>query len=134
MAEELEEQSDETDESSEESTEKEVSEIATEKMGNFFSPEAVIMMLLAIILDLTGFIILCFGLDDVGILDVIGLILIGGWMLSRSGQITVTKGAKKAGGKIFKRLGISFVGELIPYFGNVAPCWTLAVYFQLKSQ
>jgi hypothetical protein len=76
----------------------------------------------------------CFGLDDLGIIDIIGLFVIGGWMLSRSGQIIGTKGAKKAGGKIFKRLGLSFFGELIPYFGGIAPCWILAVYFELKSK
>jgi len=30
-------------------------------------------------------------------------------------------------------LGLSFLGELIPFFGDVAPCWTLAVYFELQS-
>jgi len=118
----------ETEESLEEA------EIETQKSGALFGPEGIVMMLAAGLLDLIGLIILCFGLDDFGILDIIGLFIIGGWMLSQSSQIIGTKGAKKVGGKIFKRLGLSFLGEIIPYFGNVAPCWLLAVYFTLKSK
>jgi len=138
MPEETEEQ-EETEESPEE-----VSEPASER-GALFSPEGVIMMLLAILIDIAGLFCLVldlvlslFGIFGIGtaissVLDVLGLILIGGWMLFRYGQMTGTKGAKKAGGKLLKRLGLSFLGELIPIFGDVAPCWTLAVYFTLKS-
>lgn len=136
MPEELEksgEEAEKTEEAEEESPE-ETTSPETESMGALFSPEGVIMMFLAGILDLIGLIILCFGLDDCGILDIIGLILIGGWMLSRYGRITVSKGAKKIGSKMLKQVGLSFLGELIPYFGNIAPCWTLAVYFQIKSK
>ena len=115
-----------------------VSEPASE-MGALFSPEGVIMMLLAILIDTAGLICLIltaiFGIGQVIslVVDIIGMVLIGGWMLSRYGRMTGTKGAKKAGGKLLKRFGLSFLDELIPIFGDVAPCWTLAVYFTLKS-
>ena len=108
-------------------------------LGALFSPEGIIMMLLAGLIDTIGLfclaLTLVFGIGQAisPILDTIGLILIGGWMLSRYGRMTGTKGAKKAGGKLLKRFGLSFLGELIPIFGDVAPCWTLAVYFTLKS-
>jgi len=102
------------------------------------SPIGIIMLIFAILLDLAGLILLCFALDDLGILDVLGLIFIGGLMFMSSGDVTATKGAekvlKKTGGKVLKRVGLSFVGELIPYFGGVAPCWTLAVYFHFKNK
>ena len=124
----------------EETTEspEDVSEPVSE-MGALFSPEGAIMMLLAILIDTAGLICLIltivFGIGQVISLamDIIGMVLIGGWMLFRYGQMTGTKGAKKAVGKLLKRFGLSFLGELIPIFGDVAPCWTLAVYFTLKS-
>jgi len=118
----------------EESGEEKISET---KMGDFLSPIAFIMFLAAGLIDLIGFVILCFGLDDFGIMDLIGLIFVGSLMYIHSQTITATSGTqktvKKFEKKILKRLGLSFLGELIPYFGNLAPCWTLAVYFQLKE-
>lgn len=116
-----------------------ISEPASE-MGALFSPEGVIMMFLAILIDTAGLFCLVltavFGIGQIisPVVDIIGMVLIGGWMLFRYGQMTGTKGAKKAGGKLLKRFGLSFLGELIPIFGDVAPCWTLAVYFTLKSK
>ena len=105
--------------------------------GNFLSPVGIMMLLIAGTIDLIGLVILCFGLDDLGIMDIIGLIFVGGLMYFTSGSITATKGAqktaKKLGTKILKRLGLSFLGELIPYFGGIAPCWIIAVYFHLRG-
>lgn len=111
----------------------------TEKRGTILGPEAVLMFFIAILLDLFGLLCLAlnffFGIGEIlsFIPDFLGLFIIGGWMLIRSGIITETKGVKKMGTKIFKRLGLSFLVELIPVVGNVAPCWTLAVYFELKN-
>lgn len=133
MPEETEAKEEETEESPEE-----VSEPASES-GALFSPEGAIMMLLAILIDTAGLICLIltliFGIGQAisVAVDIIGMVLIGGWMLFRYGQMTGTKGAKKVGGKLLKRFGLSFLGELIPIFGDVAPCWILAVYFTLKS-
>lgn len=102
-------------------------------IGSLFSPEALVMFFFAGMLDLIGLILLLFALDDFWITDIIGLIFLGGWMFLRSGTITATKGAKKAGTKFLKRIGFSFLGEIIPFFGGIAPCWTLAVYFELRG-
>ncbi|MBL7150848.1 hypothetical protein ISS86_02875 [Candidatus Microgenomates bacterium] len=105
---------------------------------SILSPIGVIMLIFAILLDLAGLIILCFGLDDLGILDVLGLIFVGGLMFMSARDMTVTKGAKKAlkkvGGKVLKRVGLSFLGELIPYFGGIAPCWTIAVILHFRNK
>jgi hypothetical protein len=109
----------------------------TRGLAGLLSPIGLIAVSIAAIVDIIGLVILCFGLDDLGIMDIIGLIFVGSLMLVSSGSITSTSGAqktaKKIGTKIFKRLGLSFLGELIPYFGGAAPCWTLAVYFHFRS-
>jgi len=123
----------ETTENLKENIEQTPSRLPETSGGDFFSPAAVIMFLTAIVIDTAGFLIMCCGFDDLGILDIIGLIFVGGLMYLHSGQITPTKGVKKISKKLFKRLGLSFLGEIIPYFGSLAPCWTIAVYFHLKG-
>lgn len=127
-SEEIEENQDEEEELEPETTETDL------PLTSFFSPEGIIMMIVAFFIDLAGFIVLIFGFDDYGILDVIGLFIIGGWMLFRSGTIVTTKKARKIGVRFLKRLGLSFLGESIPYVGSIAPCWILAVYFELKNK
>ena len=109
---------------------------------NLLSPEALLVLTLAVILDLVGLILFFLSFIGIGIplsfiLDIIGLVLIGSWMFFRTGHITTTKKAekiiKKGGRKLLKRLGLAFLGEIIPFFGDIAPCWTLAVYFELKN-
>lgn len=112
------------------------------KTGAFLSPEAFAMFFVAGMLDIVGLIVFILSLFGIGIpasfvLDFIGVIIIGGWMFFRTGHVTITRKAgktiKKAQKKILKRLGLSFLGELIPFFGDIAFCWTLAVYFELKN-
>jgi hypothetical protein len=91
------------------------------------------MFPIALFLDLGGFVILCCGLDDLGILDIIGLFFLGSLMYLRSGTITTTSRAKKIASKLFKRIGLAFLIEIIPFLGNIAPCWTLAVYYELRG-
>jgi len=132
-----------TDElTSEEPTEEEIKAVETQKMGAFFSPEALIMFMIAGLLDLAGLIIFILSLFGVGIAisfipDIIGLVFLGSLMYFRAGHVTISKSGgkiiKKSGRKILKRLGLSFMGELIPFFGDIAFCWTLAVYFELKN-
>ena len=116
----------------------------------FFSPEALIMLPLAIVLDLVGIILVCFAFDDFFITDIIGFATIGAWGFFRSqikgkpsetpsiGElkqsretIKEVKQTKKAGkaAKWGKRL--KFL-EFIPYVGAL-PFWTVSVYFELKS-
>ena len=114
-----------------------------EKTVSISSPEGLIMLSLAIIFDIWG--LLTFILDfvfGIGLFlsfipDFFGLLLFGGWMLFRTGHVTISKRAgktfQKSGRKIFKRLGLAFIGETLPFFGDLAFCWTLAVYFELKN-
>ena len=109
---------------------------------NFLSPEALLMIGLALIFDGIGLILFILSLFGIGIpfswiLDLIGLITIGFWMFFRTGHITTTKGAqkliKKSGKKLLKRLGLATLIEIIPFVGDIAFCWTLAVYFEIKN-
>ncbi len=123
---------------------------ATEGPGmaaGVLSPEGAIMFPIAIILDVIGFVFFFLSLVGIGIplsflLDIAGLLTIGAWMYFRSGSVTVPKRTKKAGKKMakkinktaLKRIGWVFFRELIPFFGDIAPCWTIAVYRELTKQ
>lgn len=114
------------------------------------SPEVLLMYFISGLLDLTGIVLLCFGLDDFGITDIIGLIFIGGWILFRSQNIkavadlkTTTTKAKTAQKKATVKIGkavknmkwtrfICVFGELIPYIGAL-PLWTVLVHGELKN-
>ncbi len=109
------------------------------KGGDLFTLEGILMLSIAIILDLLGLILFILSFFIVGIplsfiLDIIGLVVIGGWMFLRSGKIKMTKKAAKVSQKILKRLGLAFVGEVIPFFGDIAFCWTLVVFLELRAK
>lgn len=111
-------------------------------MGALLTPEGIIMMGLAITLDAIGVILLLFALDDFGILDIVGIVIICGWMLFRSQGKSVTatgktqKQAQKFIEKMFRGKYSKFltpiIGEIIPYVGAL-PCWTLAVFFEVTA-
>jgi hypothetical protein len=102
------------------------------------SPESIMILPLAVSIDLAGIIIVLFGLDDFGILDIIGICTIGAWQIFKAGKMRAPK-TKKGGflEKVFtgkwSRFFVTWGGELIPYVGWL-PFWTLAVYNQLMHQ
>lgn len=110
-------------------------------IGNLFSPEAVIMLPLAVLFDLIGFILLFFG-DGVIIisliLDIFGMLIFCPWMFFRSQVIVAPKRIQKRVetglAKLFrgpwKRFLVPIIGEIIPVVGAL-PFWTLAVYYEL---
>ena len=102
------------------------------------SPESVMMLSLAFAIDLAGFALLCFDLDDLGILDLIGIIIIGGWMIFKSGKIKKPTGKsgllKKAFTDKYLKFLLTFGIEEIPYIGGLSFTWTAAVYFALIVQ
>lgn len=113
-------------------------EQAVKNAGVFLSPEAIIFLPLAALLDLVSIILVFFALDDFWITDIIGIIFIGGWIWFRSGTLKTTHKAAKRLTQVIKwakRLKwlrpLLIVLEFIPYVG-VAPCWVLVVYFELK--
>ena len=107
---------------------------------NLLSPEGLVMMSVAVVIDLIGLIIVCVGLDDFGITDIIGMIFIGSWMFFRSGAMperkTPSKKSKGAGKtaerNVLKRFGLTGLAELIPYLGAL-PWWTIMVYKELTE-
>jgi len=105
--------------------------------GAFFSPEAIVMLFVAVILDLIGLALVIFALDDFFITDIAGLFIIGGWMFLRVGHVTtarkIRKKGKKMGRRVFKRLDLASLIEMIPWVGGLVPAWTLAVYFEIKN-
>jgi len=129
-----------------------VLEETTKKVGALLSPEGIIMLSIAFLLDLVGLILFFFAVDDFFTLDLIGLIFIGTWTYfhSQTGKAKVTFGAeKRLRGKYAKRLEkvtkeaakwakrlkwfkpLAVVVEVIPYFGGAAPSWILVVYLEL---
>jgi hypothetical protein len=106
------------------------------------TPERYMLFLLALLIDLSGLILLCFGLDDFGILDGIGIATVGFWMGLKSRKMTIpkTKGGGLRGflknlytGKKSKFLAV-FGGEMIPWLGGILWSWVAAVYFQSISE
>ena len=110
-------------------------------MSNFLSPEALVMLPLAIILDLIGIVLVIFALDDFFITDIIGFAIIGAWSFFRSQikgkepeiKISDIKNIKeKKAGKAAKWGRRAKWLEFIPYVGAL-PFWTVSVYSELKS-
>ena len=108
---------------------------------SFLTPEAVLMFTIAGFLDVAG--LLCFLLDFVGgignflsfIFDIGGIIIIGGWLLVRSGVIISPKrGLKQLAKKSFGSAGLGIAGELLPFAGDLLPFWTWIVYSELKKE
>ena len=101
--------------------------------ANLTSPEGILMLFVAIILDviigLPLLILSFFGIDDYGMLDIPGIIIIGSWMYFRKGA----GGAKEAAKKGLKRFLIALGIEAIPFLGNACPSWTIIVWKELKS-
>ena len=124
-------------------------------IARILSVEGMIFLPMAVILDLVSIALICFGLDDFGITDIIGIIFIGGWVLFRSffkfSDLDVEAPARIGKAAAEKRQqrkeivqtikqtvktsktpikAICFIGELIPYIGAL-PFWTFLVYDEL---
>lgn len=97
---------------------------------DFFSKAGIdgqLMLIVAIAIDFIPFVLLFFGLDDFGIMDIVGLVFIGAWIFMKTGQITARKGENPVE-KIIKRfVGTTFV-EILPYIGALFPGWTYLIY------
>lgn len=109
------------------------------QIASIFSPEGVIMLTVAVLLDLVGIFLLMLGLDDFGLMDLLGLGFFGFWMLIRGSSVKTTKGASQKIAQVtnwVKRLRylrpLLFFLEFIPFVG-AGPWWTLIVYSELKS-
>ena len=106
--------------------------------GNLTGPEGILMLIIAVPLDLIGIIFFILSFFGIGIAfsfitDIIGLIFIGGWLLIRTGSVKSTKGAQEIAKKTLKRFGFTFLIELMPFLGGIAPSWTILVWKELKG-
>jgi hypothetical protein len=107
-----------------------------------FTPEAFFMLPFAAMLDLSGIILICFGLDDFGMTDATGIVFINAWLLLRGKKVDGDaksqgkKGAINNIKKFFTGKQTKFLAgfvELIPYLGSILPMWTLTVIFNLTE-
>jgi hypothetical protein len=105
-----------------------------------FTPEAFFMIPFALGLDLAGIILFCFGGDDLGILDALGIVFIGFWLLLRGKNNSLGKDKKGAINSIKKfftgktsKFIVPAFGELIPYIGAI-PFWTISVLLNLSEE
>ncbi|HPD19725.1 MAG TPA: hypothetical protein PLV95_00580 [Candidatus Pacearchaeota archaeon] len=92
------------------------------------SPETVLMLCWAGLIDLIGIVLLCFALDDFGILDLISTITIGGWMFLRKGKLVNFKAQRKRLVRFLVGMGI----EIVPYLGAL-PAVTIITYLTLTE-
>ena len=124
------------------SIEEEVKEIELRRAGALFSPEGVIMLYVALLVD--GGELLVEIIPVVGqiisiLIDIFAVLFIGGWMWFRSGTIQITAEAAArlgAAAKWTRRLKwlrpLCFILELIPIGSSFLPLWILIVYLELK--
>jgi hypothetical protein len=97
-----------------------LSDFIPTKLNLRMSPELILLLPLALLADAAGLILLCFGLDDFGLLDLVldPLFLI--WIALRKKDPTVFN-------KILLRaLGYETL-EVIPYVSDIFPGYTLLV-------
>jgi len=106
----------------------------TERAGVLLSPEGVMMLFLAGIIDLIDFLIGSFW-----VMDIVAILTIGIWLYLHSQRMSVTRGAATRLGKVSKWAKrakwlrpLAIVTEFIPIVGML-PCWLLLVYAELKS-
>lgn len=103
----------------------------SDKSFSLTSPEAIMMLFIAVILDLIGYVLLVAALDDFWLTDIVGVLIIGSWIFTRSGGKRTAKGNPKMKG--LKRFGLATVVEAIPYVGSLSPSWSIMVYKELKN-
>lgn len=108
--------------------------VEAQRGGALFSPEGVMMLTIAAIIDIIDFLI-----ASLWVLDIIAILIIGVWIYFRSQQITVTRRAAARLGKAMRwarRLRwlrpLLIILEFIPIVGML-PLWVLVVYFELKQ-
>lgn len=106
----------------------------------FISPEAFVLFPLAIFLDILGF------FDSISFApDILGTLLIGGWIFLRSlvkGTRPTLKVTTQASRRINQAIKIAkklrwlrplfYLLEFVPVVGAF-PWWTILVYFELKT-
>jgi hypothetical protein len=132
-------------------------EPAEEKSLVLLSPEGIVMMGAAVILDILGIIFtildIAYGIGEIPswISDGVGVIFFGLWLLVRSTlrpgttepeelveKVMEKRRAIKRVARAARRIGrglrfaIAFIGEVLPVIGAL-PFWTWFVYSELKS-
>jgi len=98
--------------------------------GSLFSPEAVVMLPLAVVVDVFDFLI-----GSLVVVDIIAILFFGTWMYFRSHQMAVTTRsvrALKAARTMRWLRPLLIIIDCIPIVGML-PCWILVVYFELKQ-
>ena len=105
-----------------------------ERIGSIFSPEGVMMLSMAVIIDVIDFCI-----ASLFLMDIIAILTIGAWTYFHSQRVSATRGAVTRLGKAVQGAKkakwlrpLLVVIEFIPIVGML-PCWTLIVYYELKS-
>ena len=105
-----------------------------------FTPETFFILPFALGLDLIGILLICCGLDDFGITDIIGIAFLNTWLLLRGKQVIHRQGKKGAISSIknvFTEKTSKFFAapflELIPYVGCL-PFWTISVLLNLEEE
>ena len=110
---------------------------------DLISPEGCLILFVAIILDLIGLFFFFLSFAGIGIplsfiLDIAGMLIIGGWLFIRTGRLKGKKKnaefVKKIAKKTGKRFSIAFFVELVPFLGDISPSWTILVFLELMSK
>lgn len=93
--------------------------------ASIYSPEGVVVLFFAIMLDVLGIVLNIFGIGVV--VTVIGLPTLGVWVWVRGGKVSLSKKA----GRFAKKAGVTAILETISF--GLLPGWTVMVLRTLKK-
>lgn len=98
-----------------------------------FSPAST-MLFVAILLDVIPWVLLIFGADDLGILELVATFTITPWLILNTGKLVKVPTKADFIKNIMTdkkwRLVVTYIGELIPII-DLLPWYTWIVYYQL---
>ncbi len=88
------------------------------------------MLVWAIFLDFLGFVLFIFDFEIIGILlsfflDFLGIVTLGIWAWLKGRSITETP--TRFLQKISTKFGLTAVSEILPFWGDIFPSWTIFV-------
>jgi hypothetical protein len=135
MAEEKDNKKNTNDNSSTTESENNSNSPSTNDGGGITSVDGILMLCTAGMLDCLGFGVALigtwFGIDDYGIIDIMGFIIIGGWLLIKGQGISSV--VNKTQKTLSRFIGTSIV-EIIPVIGGICPSWTWLVWRELNPK
>ncbi len=107
----------------------------------FIDPVIIMMTILSLTMDAVSLLLTLTGLCALSFINYIGAFFLISIMYVHTGSIMSKKSSSKMQAvlkkqfkkKIFKKIGLSALIEIIPLIGGIIPVWTISTYLHLKQ-